>query len=421
MAAPLTTPTYAACICALIIIALAFIFFVRTYLSDSLATARIWHVNLRMAMLRASVGSAQTLITLGAYEDFLNVYRKPMMSSLADLQAIIAMQVNGQFLRRQRVQDDAETDSEGSTKKKKKYSWHVCLMAHSLADTIAWLEVCRVQWQIMRTNEQANEVMSVMNDIKQQFEAHTPVQGKKEIGQRPDESDEHSHLLQLHTSELLAIGNVMLVSTRNESSHLSMRMPMAIDEFLRIVSIQPPPKGAPLQLEFQWVKSDDHRLQNIMTPLLDQLSEMAGLDDTSAPKKRLAIIQVLVCKLIDLLDPGTPWDKGEPFDEDEAPVVPRNERLTPLVRHLAPAQKEWLKQRKYFKFSDPNLSFPGFRADLAHRPQEERDVHPELWVGACPPKEPRRRPPAWSKVNPYPSQRTLSTRRSTRELQVERS
>eukprot|EP00983_Pelagomonas_calceolata_P038572 1136838-Pelagomonas_calceolata.AAC.6 len=61
--------------------------------------------------------------------------------------------------------------------------------------------------------------------------------------------------------ELLAIGNVMLVSTRNESSHLSMRMPMAIDEFLRIVSIQPPPKGAPLQLEFQWVKSDDHRLQ----------------------------------------------------------------------------------------------------------------------------------------------------------------
>jgi hypothetical protein len=53
----------------------------------------------------------------------------------------------------------------------------------------------------------------------------------------------------------------MLVSARNESSQLSMRMPMAIDEFLRIVSIQPPPKGAPLQLEFQWVKSEDHKLQ----------------------------------------------------------------------------------------------------------------------------------------------------------------
>lgn len=33
-----------------------------------------------------------------------------------------------------------------------------------------------------------------------------------------------------------------------------------------------------------------------------------------------------MCKLIDVLDPNTPWDKGEPYNEDEAPVVPRNER-----------------------------------------------------------------------------------------------
>lgn len=25
-------------------------------------------------------------------------------------------------------------------------------------------------------------------------------------------------------------------------------------------------------------------------------------------------------------------------------------------------------------------------------------MHPELWPGACPPKEPRRRPPEWNKV-----------------------
>lgn len=71
--------------------------------------------------------------------------------------------------------------------------------------------------------------------------------------------------------ELLAIGNVMLVSARNESSQLSMRMPMAIDEFLRIVSIQPPPKGAPLQFEFQWVKSEDHKLQ--VRPLMNPSSQ----------------------------------------------------------------------------------------------------------------------------------------------------
>lgn len=38
-------------------------------------------------------------------------------------------------------------------------------------------QVCRVQWQNMRTTEKADEVMAIMNDIKWQFEAHTPVQG----------------------------------------------------------------------------------------------------------------------------------------------------------------------------------------------------------------------------------------------------
>jgi len=95
--AAFTAPTYAACICALIIIFLGFVFFVRSYLVDSTATARIWHVNLRMAMLRASAGSTQTLLTVGTYQDFLNVYRKPMISSLSDLQAIISMQVCDMF------------------------------------------------------------------------------------------------------------------------------------------------------------------------------------------------------------------------------------------------------------------------------------------------------------------------------------
>jgi len=37
--------------------------------------------------------------------------------------------------------------------------------------------------------------------------------------------------------------------------------------------------------------------------------------------------QVLICKLIDLLDPGVPWDVGPLYDEHEpAPVVARNER-----------------------------------------------------------------------------------------------
>ena len=44
-------------------------------------------------LLQLSGRSSQTLIQLLTYEDFLNVYRKPMMSSLADLQSMIQMQV----------------------------------------------------------------------------------------------------------------------------------------------------------------------------------------------------------------------------------------------------------------------------------------------------------------------------------------
>jgi hypothetical protein len=37
--------------------------------------------------------------------------------------------------------------------------------------------------------------------------------------------------------------------------------------------------------------------------------------------------QVLVCKLIDMLDPGVPWDLGPEYDEGEQrPLVLRDER-----------------------------------------------------------------------------------------------
>lgn len=52
---------------------------------------------------------------------------------------VCCSQVVGQFLHRHRVQDVLDYDE--SKRRKNKYSWHVCLMAHALADSIAWLEV----------------------------------------------------------------------------------------------------------------------------------------------------------------------------------------------------------------------------------------------------------------------------------------
>lgn len=142
---------------------------------------------------------------------------------------------------------------------------------------------------------------------------------------------------------------------------------------------------------------------------------LAPADQGGAAHARCAhaVRQVLLCKLIDMLDPNVAWDKGPAYDEEQqAPVVARNERwvvaharvrlrapsrsqctcaqrarwvmaheaggrhaarhsvqactrvwrtcrLTPLVRYLSRQQKEWLRNRPYFKTSDPNLSFPG--------------------------------------------------------------
>lgn len=49
---PLDVQAYAASVCALIAILLGFVFFLKSYIGDSESNARLWRVNLKMAMLR---------------------------------------------------------------------------------------------------------------------------------------------------------------------------------------------------------------------------------------------------------------------------------------------------------------------------------------------------------------------------------
>lgn len=66
-------------------------------------------------------------------------------------------------------------------------------------------------------------------------------------------------------------------------------------------------------------------LQDIIRPLGLQIDELAKLKPTAedpaqqAPVRRMVILQVLLCKLVDLLDAGQPWDAGPLFDADEEP------------------------------------------------------------------------------------------------------
>lgn len=46
-----------------------------------------------------------------------------------------------------------------------------------------------------------------------------------------------------------------------------------------------------------------------------------------------------------------------------------------IITHLHTQDPTWRK-----------LCFCGFREDVAHLPQDERDKKPGMWPGACPPK-----------------------------------
>ena len=82
-----------------------------------------------------------------------------------------------------------------------------------------------------------------------------------------------------------------------------------------------------------------------------------------------------------------------------------NRRLTPLVKHLSKKQKEYLKTQVFF-LDDPDLSFPGFREDLKDKTQTDRDK--DLWIGACPPEEPKKRSEEWYKKQQSNSQVIIS-------------
>lgn len=61
------------------------------------------------------------------------------------------------------------------------------------------------------------------------------------------------------------------------------------------------------------------------------------------------------------------------------PVMHVHQHLTPMpclpTRIPMPQDATWRK-----------LCFAGFREDLAHLPQDERDKRPDMWPGACPPR-----------------------------------
>jgi len=224
----------------------------------------------------------------------------------------------------------------------------------------------------------------------------SPIQGKLEGAActKNDESfDVHHHIMQLYIVDIRSIGNAMLLSGDSEDELLR---PITVDVFQqRMAVVTEFAQSSDGVAEASSSVHEDEAFRKILAPLYSSIYELAKYNRSDAPRRRLAIIQVLLCKLIDILDAAVPWDYPPKFDSHEEPrYIQRDFRMTPMVKYLSNIQRDYLQGSLLFA-SDPNLSFPGFREDLAEKTQDERDEM--LWQGACPPIEKRRRDEAWHK------------------------
>mmetsp|Transcript_16300 Transcript_16300/g.35237 ORF Transcript_16300/g.35237 Transcript_16300/m.35237 type:complete len:633 (-) Transcript_16300:843-2741(-) len=300
-------------------------------------------------------------------DDLMKPYKKHLLQSAFDLQSRLQNQVDRNFMYtfKQRGPRDAQYAIESTT--------------YFFAEFLSWLEVIRHQIVFVTGSEYAEALNSLLDSIRFQLTGETPFQGcKPNVTANDDTFDMHSDIMQLYIVDIRSIGNIMLHKGEG------LVRPISVDGFLRRMKSQ---------------EQQDLAFQNIIKPLYDSIVKLADLPTGKAPIRRLAIVQVLLCKLIVILDNAVPWDCGPKFDSHEEPLyIQRDMRLTPMVKHLSAMQKKYLEDQVFFD-DDPNLSFPGFREDLAHLTQAKRDDM--LWPGACPPVEPRQRSEQYKKLHPY--------------------
>ncbi|GIL71658.1 hypothetical protein Vretimale_895 [Volvox reticuliferus] len=199
-------------------------------------------------------------------------------------------------------------------------------------------------------------------------------------------------------------------------------------EFVRRLTAEPPSESDDLPA---WMASKEKLQQEILSPLLSYIDRLMMLDNDSAPKYRIAILQVLLCKLIDVLDDAVPYEIGPEYNlenGEEPRYISRDFRLTPLVKYLSRPQLKWLAEQRFMeKVTEVHhhawedwynrlhelpeedrdiyvrLAFPGFREDThrdrAGKPVMQNDREQKLgkdgFPGAFPPRQPRVREAWW--------------------------
>mmetsp|Transcript_20601 Transcript_20601/g.45124 ORF Transcript_20601/g.45124 Transcript_20601/m.45124 type:complete len:506 (+) Transcript_20601:201-1718(+) len=386
---------------AAIVVAAVVLFFY--FIRDRQLQAELLEINNRFEYLKQELQQEQAkkFLKYEAVQEFLKQYKKPILQSAFDLQSRLSNQVKNNFL----YQFLQERDGGERDKNYALYNF-----SFVFAEFLGWLEVIRQELVFITGDEDSPMLASLIEGIKFQLTGETPVQGTPPRGKEDDpEYEQQSKIFQLYAGEMRSIGSVMVKTDADGNKSI-----INADEFQRLMTAKAPNDKLSEQAQIEWHRSRERLFQDIMLPLKDHLKRMSELAKGQAPLRRLAIIQVLLCKLIDLLDNAVPWDQGPKYDlhlGEEPQYISRDFRLTPLVKYLNSDQRGWLAKQPFMEtaersVADPawelhlegkdptwqKLCFCGFREDLSHLSQEERDKLPDMWPGACPPRMPRMRP-----------------------------
>ncbi|GIL46402.1 hypothetical protein Vafri_3400 [Volvox africanus] len=357
------------------------------------------------------------LVRFENVQELMKQYKKPLLQSAFDLQARLANQIKSNFLY-QFARKGNDRDREYARLN----------MAYVISEFLGWLEVIRQEIVfIVGEGNQTSNLNLIIDAIKFQFTGETPVQGNGRPGDVATETN--WQMLQLYAGELRAIGEVMITERSSDDNHQGSNLSViGYAEFVRRLTAEPPSAAEELPA---WNASKEKLQQDILSPLLSYIDRLMTLDNESAPKYRMAILQVLLCKLIDVLDDAVPYEIGPEFnlkDGEEPRYISRDFRLTPLVRYLARPQLKWLADQRfmmkveevhhnswedwYNRLCELNeedrdiyvrLAFPGFREDThrdrAAKPVTQYDREQKLgkdgFPGAFPPREPRIREAWW--------------------------
>ena len=324
-------------------------------------------INEQAAKVEAMNKLMETRLKLGgtqfeSLEDLLKPYKKHLLQSAYDLQSRLTGQLTGNTI-----------FTFKHTRKEQDGDYMVDSTIYFFAEFLGWMEVIRSKIVFITGSAYAEALNALFDSIRFMFTGESPIQGCEE---------KHHAILQLFIVDIRSIGNAMLTTVdgfhrpitvdvflrrlskaaekikktkeqeaaANESLKRSARIstgdafdlgndrrhfasaagtsdPLDMEERVDVIAFQKiiePLKSHIVRLADLCEKSHYEKLKpkinkSTETSKGSEFESKEWDEKMTPPTKRLAILQVLLNRLISILDDAVPWDAGPKFDPNEEP------------------------------------------------------------------------------------------------------